>query len=98
QDRLYQALNESMAAPGTYSHRYRLLTPTGTLRRVQAHWEVFAGADGQPDHAVGLAMDDTATFELASSVHEASAQLQLATELADVSMWRHDLVTQRVHL
>jgi len=47
---------------------------------------------------VGLVMDDTETFALASSVDEASAQLQLATELADVSMWRHDLVTQRVHM
>ena len=98
QDRLFQALNDSMAAPGTYSHRYRLFTPTGSLRRVQAHWEVFAGADGQPDHVVGLVMDDTETFELASCVDEAGAQLQLATELADVSMWRHDLLTQRVHL
>ena len=98
QDRLFQALNDSMAAPGTYSHRYRLFTPTGSLRRVQAHWEVFAGADGQPDHVVGLVMDDTETFELASCVDEAGAQLQLATELADVSMWRHDLVTQCVHL
>ena len=98
QDRLFQALNDSMAQAGTYSHRYRLLTPTGALRRVQAHWEVFSGADGQPDHVVGLVMDDTETFELASSVDEAGAQLQLATELADVSMWRHDLVTQRVHL
>jgi hypothetical protein len=98
QDHLFQALNDSMAAAGTYSHRYRLITPAGTLRRVQAHWEVFAGADGRPDHVVGLVMDDTETFELASSVDEAGAQLQLATELADVSMWRHDLLTQRVYL
>ncbi len=98
QDRLFQTLNDSMARPGIYSHRYRLFTPTGALRRVRTHWEVFAGADGQPDHVVGLVMDDTETFELASSVDEASAQLLLATELADVSMWRHDLVTQRVHL
>jgi signal transduction histidine kinase/ActR/RegA family two-component response regulator len=98
QDRLFQALDDSMARPGTYSHRYRLFTPTGALRRVRTHWEVFADADGQPDHVVGLVMDDTETFEIASSVDEASAQLQLATELADVSMWRHDLVTQRVHV
>ena len=98
QDRLFQALSDSMANAGQYTHRYRLLTPTGGLRRVRAHWEVFAGADGQPDHVVGLVMDDTETFELASSVDEASAQLQLATELADVSIWRHDLVTQRVFL
>jgi signal transduction histidine kinase/ActR/RegA family two-component response regulator len=98
QDRLFQALTESMARPGHYTHRYRLLLPTGGLRRVRAHWEVFADAEGRPDNVVGLVMDDTETFELASSVDEAGAQLQLATELADVSMWRHDLVSQRVFL
>ena len=98
QDRVFQVLSESMARPGTYSHRYRLFTPTGALRRVRMHWEVFAGADGLPEHVAGLVMDDTETFELAASADEAGAQLQLATELADVSMWRHDLVTQRVHM
>ncbi len=98
QDKLFQVLTDSMDAPGQYTHRYRLFTPTGALRRVRTCWEVFAGADGQADHVVGLVMDDTETFEIASSVDEAGAQLQLATELADVSMWRHDLVTQRVHL
>ena len=98
QDKLFQTLTDSMAKPGVYSHRYRLYTPTGALRRVQAHWQVFADAQGQPDQVVGLVMDDTETFRLASSVDEASAQLQLATELAEVSMWRHDLVTQRVFL
>jgi signal transduction histidine kinase/ActR/RegA family two-component response regulator len=98
QDRLFQALTDSMARAGHYMHRYRLLTPTGGLRRVRAHWQVFADADGRPDNVVGLVMDDTETFELASSLDEAGAQLQLATELADVSMWRHDLVSQRVFL
>jgi signal transduction histidine kinase/CheY-like chemotaxis protein len=98
QDRLFEALTNSMSTPGTYSHRYRLFTDSGALRRVRAHWQVFADADGEPDHVVGLVMDDTETFALASSVDEASAQLQLATELAEVSMWRHDLATQRVWL
>ena len=98
EDRLFQVLSESMEQPGTYAHRYRLLTPTGTLRRVRSHWQVVAGADGRAEHVVGLVMDDTETFELASSVDEAGARLQIATELADVSMWRHDLATQRVHM
>jgi PAS domain S-box-containing protein len=98
QDRVFQVLIESMATPGIYTHRYRLQTPTGSLRRLRAHWQVFADAGGQPDRVVGLVMDDTETFALASSVDEAGAQLQLAVELADLSMWRHDLVTQRVYL
>jgi signal transduction histidine kinase/CheY-like chemotaxis protein len=98
QDRLFQVLDESMRKPGCYSHRYRLFTAEGGLRRVQAHWEVTAGADGQPGQVVGIVMDDTETFKLASSLDDAGAQLQLATELAEVSMWRHDLVSQRVFL
>jgi len=98
QDRLFQVLDSSMKQVGSYSHRYRLFTPEGRLRRVQAHWEVVAGTDGQPERVVGIVMDDTETFELASSTDDAAAQLQLATELADVSMWRHDLVTQRVFM
>jgi len=98
QDKLFQVLDSSMKKVGSYSHRYRLFTPEGGLRRVQAHWEVLPGADGQPERVVGIVMDDTETFELASSMDDAAAQLQLATELADVSMWRHDLVAQRVFM
>ena len=98
QDKLFQVLDNSMKKVGSYSHRYRLFTPEGGLRRVQAHWEVLAGTDGLPERVVGIVMDDTETFELASSMDDATAQLQLATELADVSMWRHDLVAQRVFM
>ncbi len=98
QDRLQQALADSMRKPGHYSHRYRLLAPDGTLRRVQSHWDVLAGADGRPERVVGLVMDDTETYALASTIDEGSEQLQLAMELADVSLWRHDLATQRLFL
>ncbi|HEY8975388.1 MAG TPA: PAS domain-containing protein, partial [Burkholderiaceae bacterium] len=40
QDRLFQVLDDSMRKAGSYSHRYRLFTADGGLRRVQAHWEV----------------------------------------------------------
>ena len=44
QDRLFQALSESMKQAGHYTHRYRLLTPEGSLRRVQEDVrEVSAG-------------------------------------------------------
>jgi PAS domain S-box-containing protein len=96
-DGLYQALTESMKTPGRYSHRYRLLTAAGALRRIQSHWEVFADTDGQPDHMVGLVMDDTEAFALASRIDDDSVQFQLATELSGVSMWRHDLLANRIH-
>ncbi len=97
QDRLYHALTDSMGRPGRHAHRYRLLTPEGSLRRVLALWNVLATADDMPGRVVGLVLDETESFAQAASIDEDGAQLQLATELADVAMWRHDLVTDRVH-
>ncbi len=98
QDRLLQAMHDSMRAPGRYSHRYRLLAPDGALRRVQTHWDVIAGADGEPERVVGLVIDDTDAYALAAAADEGNEQLQLAMELAQVSVWRHDLATQLVFL
>ena len=100
-DQLLQALTESLKKPGRYSHRYRMLRPDGSLGRVQTHWEVSAGPDGAPERVLGLVMDDTETFSLATSQATSSAntnlELQLAVELADVGVWRQDLATDTVH-
>ena len=38
-------LDGADSAGQSAAHRYRLLTPTGALRRVRTHWEVLAGVD-----------------------------------------------------
>jgi hypothetical protein len=100
QDQLLDALTASLARPGHYSHRYRLLRPDGSLRRVLTHWVVTGSPDGTPERVVGLVMDDPAPAPEAApagapGVH--GAEFQLAIELADVGMWREDLLTGRVH-
>jgi PAS domain S-box-containing protein len=101
QDQLLHALIDSLKAPGRYSHRYRILRPDGSLGRARAHWEVSAGPDGTPERVVGLVMDDTETFSLASSQAASGTEpgeaMQLAIELADVGVWRQDLASGRVH-
>ncbi len=87
----------SMEAPGRYSQHYRVLRPDGTLCRIHSQWEVKAGPDGRPARIVGVMMDDTEVYELARSLGDASAQLKLAVDLADIAIWRHDLRTQRMH-
>jgi signal transduction histidine kinase/ActR/RegA family two-component response regulator len=97
-DHLLQALTESLKKPGRYSHRYRLLRPDGSIGRVQTHWQVTAGPDGAPEKVLGLVMDDTETFSLASSqAASRSPELQFAIELADVGVWRQDLASDTVH-
>ena len=97
QDRLATVLGESMRTPGLYTHRYRLLGAGGRMRQVRSHWEVRPGPDGQPERVIGLVMDETEAHALARSIDDDGAQLQLAVELAQVAMWRHDLAAQRVH-
>jgi PAS domain S-box-containing protein len=41
--------------------------------------------------------DDTEPFALAGSASEVESQLALAVELANISIWRHDLQTGRMH-
>jgi PAS domain S-box-containing protein len=83
--------------PGRYAQRYRVIQPDGRVRWLHSQWEIMTGPQGRPDRAVGIMMDDTESYELARSLGDASAQLKLAVELADIAVWRHDLRSNRMH-
>jgi PAS domain S-box-containing protein len=88
---------ESTQRAGHYSARYRVIRPDGGVRWLQSQWEVKNSPAGVPERAIGIMMDDTPVYELARSLGDASAQLKLAVELADIAIWRHDLTTDRMH-
>ena len=88
---------ESVKQAGTYSHHYRVRGADGVLRRLHSQWMVGNGADGKPDRVLGVIMDDTEIWRLAQSVHETNAQLELALQLGDIAIWRHDLATNRLY-
>ena len=96
-DGALDAFEQSLSRPGAHSHRFRMAGPGGRLRQMQARWQVLTTADGTPDRAVGLMVDDTETFDLALHLDNTTRQLQLATELSGLAVWRHDLATQRLH-
>ena len=76
---------DSTRQAGRYAQHYRVLHADGSTRRIHSQWEVKNSAQGTPDRVIGIMVDDTA------------AQLKLATELADIVIWRHDLKTDRIH-
>jgi len=96
-DRVVMNYIESTQRAGHYSARYRVIQPDGGVRWLQSQWEVKNSPAGVPDRAIGIMMDDTPVYELARSLGDASAQLKLAVELADIAIWRHDLTTDRMH-
>jgi len=96
-DRERLDFQDSTQKAGRYAMRYRVIRPDGTLRWVHSQWEIRNGPQGRPERAVGIMMDDTEVYELARSLGDASAQLKLAVEVADISIWRHDLRSNRMH-
>ncbi len=88
---------ESTRRAGRYAQRYRVLQPDGSVRRIHSQWEVKNSAQGLPDRTIGIMVDDTEVYELARSLDNATAQLRIAAELADIVLWRYDLKTGRVY-
>ena len=96
-DRSLMSYRESTRQAGHYAQRYRVLHPDGNMRWIHSQWEVKNSSQGQPDRAVGIMVDDTEVYEMARSLGDASAQLNLAVELGNIAIWRHDLKTNRMH-
>jgi PAS domain S-box-containing protein len=88
---------ESTKAAGTYSMHYRVRGADGVLRRLHSQWSVLNGADGRPERALGVLVDDTEVWRLAETVDETHAQLDLALQLSGIAIWRHDLATNRLY-
>ncbi len=88
---------ESTKKAGNYSLHFRVLGADGVLRRLHSQWTVKDGADGAPERAVGVIMDDTDVWRLAETVDQTHAQLQLALQLGRIAIWRHDLGTNRLY-
>jgi len=92
------AFENSLSQPGHHQFRVRILHPDGRMRVGQSMWSVPEMRDGEPRRVVGVILDDTAAYELAQSVSTANELLELATDLGQISVWRHDLKTDWYHL
>ncbi|MCW5662730.1 MAG: PAS domain-containing protein [Piscinibacter sp.] len=97
EDRKLLPFRADQLRAGRYEQRYRVIRPDGGLRWLHSQWEIQNGPDGVPARAIGIMMDDTEAMELSRTLGDASAQLKLAIELADIAVWRHDLRTDRMH-
>jgi len=95
---LSQAFRHSIRRAGTYSHRYRVRAGDGVVRQLHSQWVVKCGAGGTPERVLGILMDDSEAWKLARAHAETAEQLQLALQLADIVVFRHDLRSDRVSI
>jgi hypothetical protein len=94
-DGLNAAYLASTRKAGRYDHHYRIQRPDGSVRRVHSHWEVKTSPDGVPNRAIGLLVDDTEVYQLAEAYDKTYAQLDIAVELGNIAVWRHDIALDR---
>jgi signal transduction histidine kinase/CheY-like chemotaxis protein len=95
-DQISAYYGESIRQPGRYGARYRVVREDGQVRRIHSQWEVKARDGHTPDRIVGVMLDDTEAYAAARSAHESNDQLRLVAELANVTIWKHDLRTNRI--
>ena len=55
--RVEQALGDAIAANGRYQAEYRIVSPDGSTRPVEARGRVEAGPDGRPARMAGIVLD-----------------------------------------
>ena len=91
------AFRRSMERPGLYAHRYRVRRPDGTVVHLHSHWTVQFDADGRPERARGIIVDDTEVVAVARERAEVQSQLSLAADLAGLMLMRRDMRTRRYH-
>lgn len=83
-------------SPGTYSVRFRIVRPDGTLRYLNSLCEVREGAPGEDKLLVSVLIDDTEGVLRYSEQRNASDGLARALSLSGLSVWQVDLASQRI--
>jgi signal transduction histidine kinase/ActR/RegA family two-component response regulator len=96
-DAFSRLFNDSIKRCGTYSMRLRIVTARGRLRHFRTQWAVRPGADGLPERAVGILIDDTEPFEQTQREMALARRLEMATSAAGVAVWTVALQTGEVH-
>jgi PAS domain-containing protein len=62
-------------------------------RWIRSQREVKNSANGEPERAIGIMVDDSEVHELAQTLDDTSARLKTAMELGQIALWRYELAT-----
>jgi len=96
-DRLDQRFRATLAQPGSYDARYRVLRGDGSVAHMHSLWRVVGDAHGRPVRVIGVMVDDTEPRAVAQRAQTVDAQLDLALSVSGIGLWRFDLGTHRMH-
>ena len=95
-ERVVDLLNLSSLSAGYGNERFRLMTPDGSVRHLHAMLKVARPESGGDGDLAGVLIDDTETIERYLAQRKVAEQALSALELADVGVWRQNLVNGKV--
>jgi PAS domain S-box-containing protein len=91
----HHALRETTAPNADV--RYRIVRADGSVRYVQSITDITYDDDGLPATLRGVLIDETEAWLEARRARAHSALLERAIEMSNLSVWRIDLASSRVH-
>jgi len=90
------AFKESLADRAVHAIEHRILLPQGRIRRVEERWQVFEGADGLAERAVGTCEDVTERHGTEAALQANQALLRMASRVSRLGAWSVELGLGRV--
>jgi len=79
-----------------YDTTFRIVTPAGDIKHIEAHGYLHRDSDGKPLRLVGLNRDVTAEKAMAEALHVAEQRWQLALQGSNDAVWDWNLQTGQI--
>ena len=91
-----RALEDAKQDRKPYRAEYRVLRPDGTIRWLADRGEFHLAANGDPQRALGIAVDVTDRKQAEAARREKEAELKKTEKLANLGAWQWDPETDTV--
>ena len=95
-ERVSRMISDSMQEKKPYRAEYRVLRPDGTIRWLADRGKFHRTANGDPQRALGIAVDFTDLKQAEEARRQKEMELQQTERLAKVGVWQWDPETDRV--
>ena len=94
-ERVLRMISDSMQGQKPYRAEYRVFRPDGTIRWLADRGKFHRAANGDPQRALGIAVDVTDLKQAEEARRQKEVELEQTEKLAKVGVWQWDPETDR---
>ncbi len=90
---LKEVAEKALSEKKPYGYEYRILTPSGLIKCLKAHGEIFLDAAGNVETILGTVFDITDIKHAQEKIERSEKQLKEAQSIAKIGSWEADYKT-----